>query len=55
MGSPITSWDGAEAVFTGAGSAMPGLFLILSIAMVLGALWWGARHESEAYERISRE
>lgn len=55
MGSPITSWEGAEAVFTGAGGAMPGLFLLLSVVAVVGALWWGARHETEAYEKISRD
>jgi len=55
MGSPITSWDGAEAYFTGAGGASPGLFLALAVIACVAALIYGARHESESYERCELE
>lgn len=52
MGSPITTWEGAEAVFTGAGGFTPGLLLIASVIVVAYALIQGAKHESEAYDKI---
>lgn len=51
MGSPIASWDGAEAYFTGFGGYTPALFLIAAIAFTIGAIVYGSKHESEAYER----
>jgi hypothetical protein len=55
MGSPITSWDGAAAYFTGAGGATPALFLILSVLFTIGAIWYGAKHETHSYERLELE
>lgn len=55
MGSPIETWEGAAAFFTGAGGITPGLFLFLSIAFCIGAIAYGARHESESYERCELE
>ena len=50
MGSPIDSWEGAGAVFTGAGGASPGLILILAIVAVVGAIVIGAIHEEKAHK-----
>lgn len=55
MGSPIETWDGATAYFTGAGGVTPGLFLLLSAAFVVGALIYGAKHETHSYERCELE
>lgn len=55
MGSPIESWDGVTAFFTGAGGATPAIFLLLSLAFCIGALVYGARHETESYERLDLE
>lgn len=55
MGSPITSWDGAEAYFTGAGGASPALLLILSVIATFAAIWYGAKHETHSYERLELE
>ncbi|MEM1362463.1 MAG: hypothetical protein AAGF94_12220 [Pseudomonadota bacterium] len=49
-GSPITSWDGAEAYFTFATS--PGVImviLIISVVACFGAIIYGGLHENEAY------
>lgn len=51
-GSPITTWEGAEAYFTFADR--PGaiwLFLILSIIVCFGAIFYGGMHENEAYSK----
>lgn len=50
MGSPIDSWEGAGAYFTGAGGATPGLFLILSIVAVIGAIAYGAMQEESSHK-----
>jgi hypothetical protein len=55
MGSPITSWEGAEAYFTGAGGATPALLLILAVAFTVAAIVYGARHESHAYAKCELE
>lgn len=55
MGSPITSWDGAEAVFTGYGTAMPALILAVAIVATVAAIVYGAKHESESYARCELE
>lgn len=52
MGSPIETWDGAAAYFTGAGGVTPVLFLVLALAVCVGALIHGARHENESYEKL---
>ncbi|MEM7522859.1 MAG: hypothetical protein AAF360_03690 [Pseudomonadota bacterium] len=50
MGSPIDSWEGAEAIFTGAGGASPMIFLIISVALCVGLIVHGAIHEEKAYD-----
>ena len=50
--SPITQWDGAEAYFTFANSGFgTGLCLLLSMAVVVGAIWYGTHHETKDMER----
>ncbi len=51
MGSPITAWEGATAIFTGAGGVTPGLFLLLSVVVCVAAIYHGAKHETHSYER----
>ncbi len=55
MGSPIASWEGAEAYFTGFGSFSTTFFLIAAIAFTIGAIAYGSKHETEAYERSQQE
>lgn len=57
MSSPITAgtWDGfAGAYYTGFGSTET-LWLIVSIAMIVLAIWLGGRHEKEAYEAVEKK
>lgn len=49
MGSPIESWEGAGAYFTGAGGASPGILLLLSVIVCFGAIAWGAIQEEKAH------
>lgn len=49
MGSPIDTWEGAGAYFTGAGGATPGIFLLLAIAVTVGAIVIGAINEERLY------
>ncbi|MEM7423673.1 MAG: hypothetical protein AAF334_08100 [Pseudomonadota bacterium] len=51
MGSPIDSWEGATAIFTGAGGVTPMLFLILSVIICVGLIIHGAMHEEDAYKK----
>jgi len=51
MGSPITTWEGAEAFFTGAGGATSGIILVLSIAACVGALVIGTIMEERAHDK----
>jgi len=54
MGSPITSatWTGVEgAYFTGLGSGMDTLWLFVSAALCLVAIWKGLAHEKDAYQK----
>ncbi len=58
MGSPLkeATWNGVEgAYYTGAGGGMEIIWLGVSIAMCVVALWVGGRHESEAYKRKQAE
>lgn len=55
MGSPITSWEGAEVYFTGAGGGSPTLFLILAVVAVVGAIWYGGVHEAHSYAKLELE
>ncbi|MEM7683913.1 MAG: hypothetical protein AAF293_03750 [Pseudomonadota bacterium] len=50
MGSPIDTWEGAEAIYTGAGGFTPTLFLILGVVLCVALIVHGARHEEEAYK-----
>lgn len=51
MGSPIDSWDGAAAYFTGAGGATPYLILVIAAAVCFGAIFLGAVEEELAYKK----
>jgi hypothetical protein len=55
MGSPIDSWEGAAAYFTGAGGITPIIFLILSVVACFGALYIGGKHEEEAYKEAEKK
>ena len=54
MGSPIESWEGAAAVFTGAGSSFS-IWLCLGIAAVLtlAPIIYTATHENDIYKKNS--
>lgn len=55
MGSPITSWEGAAAHFTGAHSGTSlTVILILAIALTVVPIWYTARHEAELYRKHRR-
>lgn len=50
-GSPIETWEGAEAYFTFADSpAMIMILLILAVIATFGAILYGGKHEAEAYK-----
>lgn len=52
-GSPLTSWDGAAAIYTFADKPMLiALFLILTVAVVAGVIIHSARHETKAFKRF---
>ncbi|MEO1551408.1 MAG: hypothetical protein AAFR93_13425 [Pseudomonadota bacterium] len=51
MGSPIDSWDGAEAIFTGAGNFTSGLFLVLAVVACFGAIVYGMYQEEAAHKK----
>lgn len=51
MGSPIESWEGAAAYFTGAGGFTPTLVLIIAAVVCVGAIVLGAMHEEESYKK----
>lgn len=52
MGSPIESWEGAAAIFTGAHNSLSiWLFLLLAAVATVVPLIDSARHESHAYEK----
>ncbi|MEM1160059.1 MAG: hypothetical protein AAGJ28_03935 [Pseudomonadota bacterium] len=51
MGSPIDSWDGATAVFTGAGGSSPMIILIISVVLCIALVVQGAIHEEHAYNK----
>lgn len=56
MGAPFdaSSWDGITgAIFTGFGSS-EGLWLLITLAMVATALFFGWRHEKHAYESVGK-
>lgn len=54
-GSPITSWEGAEAYFTFADS--PGvlaLILVIAVAVTAGAVASAWRHENQVYKTFGK-
>lgn len=52
MGSPIDTWEGAQAYFTGAGGASPGIVLLLSVIACFGAIVLAAIHEEHVYKKF---
>jgi hypothetical protein len=55
MGSPITSWDGAEAYFSFASSpGLMALFLVASAVITFGTILVAGHHESECYKKIKK-
>jgi len=51
MASPITTWDGAEAIFTFADSpTMIGVILVVSMVVTVLAIVATIKHENESYE-----
>ena len=55
MGSPIDTWEGAQAIFTGAGGATPGIILFLSLVACVGAIVLGAIHEEHVYAKYKEK
>lgn len=52
MGSPIESWEGATAIFTGADSPGSMVFwLIVAIALVVVPIVAAAVHENQSYTK----
>lgn len=50
MASPITSWEGAEAIFTFADKpAVVGFILLLSVVATVGVMFATFRHEQKTY------
>lgn len=57
MGAPFDTgtWTGVTAeYFTGAGGAMPTIWLFVSIALCVLALFVGGKHEQESYEKSEK-
>ena len=55
MGSPIDTWEGVQAYFTGAGGISPGIILFLAVVACFGAIVVGAVHEEHAYKNHKEE
>jgi hypothetical protein len=55
MGSPIETWEGAQAIFTGAGGATPGIILLLSVVACFGAIVLAAIHEEHVYAKYLKK
>ena len=51
MGSPIDTWEGAGAYFTGAGGATPGILLLLAVIVCFGAILVGGMAEEKASKK----
>ena len=53
MGSPIESWEGAEAYFTFANSpGLTGLFLVAAVAVVIGVIAITMNHEKKSFAAL---
>ena len=56
MGSPIDSWEGAAAIFTGANSSFSiGVCLLIAVVLTVLPLIDSARHEGEVYKKSAEE
>ncbi|MEM8755613.1 MAG: hypothetical protein AAGF90_21840 [Pseudomonadota bacterium] len=56
MGSAFDSFDGIEgAYYIGAGTSWELIWLVVSVAMCVLALWVGSRHELDAYKKAERK
>lgn len=51
MGSPLDTYEGAEAIFTGAGGSSPMIFFLLALAICVGLIIHGAMDEEKAYKK----
>ena len=51
MGSPIESWEGAAAYFTGAGGTSPVIILLIAVAVCFGSIVYGAMSEEKSYKK----
>lgn len=54
MGWPFEdpSWDGVSgAIYMGLGTALPGLFSVIAIALCIGALAYGQAQEASSYKK----
>ncbi|MEM1298699.1 MAG: hypothetical protein AAGH68_05405 [Pseudomonadota bacterium] len=54
MGSPIETFEGATAIYTGAGGFTPTLFLILSVVLCVGLIVQGIAHEEKVYGKLKK-
>lgn len=51
-GSPITTWEGAAAIFTFADSPfLIAVFLVLTLLVTCGVIAHSAKHETAAFKR----
>ena len=56
MGSPIESWEGAEAYFTFANSpGLTGLFLFAAVAVVVGVIAITMNHEKKSFASLQEK
>lgn len=55
MGSPIETWEGATAIFNGAGGASPAIWLVLSVIACFGAIVMAAIHEEHVYAKFIKK
>ena len=55
MGSPIDTWDGVAAYFTGAGGASVGVVFAAAVIACGIAIYLGHRHERHSYASVERD
>jgi len=55
MGSPISTWEGAEAYFTGFGGASTMVVFLIAVLVTAGAIYFGHRHEEHAYKNLKND
>ena len=55
MGFDLANVDEMSgAIFTGAGGAMPVIWVVVAALVCLYALWDGKKHEHEAYDKLKK-